>query len=509
MFSILFSRAEAIAGGLTLEQPPCFADLNLNKVVETLTAGKKEYNLEPFFYTMLRDTDDIQYRQEVFQDLEKEFLLESIKSFAASMHSMRQHLAFAEKLDYRYEKKRWLLEAIDEYCGAVSALAGDLARSEISSRGFSAIRGHVQKYVESALFRSLQEEAGKLKDELSGIRYCLLIDGLSVKVRRYESEKDYASEVESTFAKFRHDAQKSYLVEFKASKNMNHVEAMALDCVARVFPDLFARLDEYCDRYREFADSTIVSFDREVQVYVSYLEYAANLRRAGLPFCYPRIFRTCNDIYSNGGYDLALAYKLICENKTVICNDFHLSDEERVFVVTGPNQGGKTTFARAFGQLHFLAALGFPIPGTDAQLLLTDGVFTHFGKEENIAELRGKLEDDLIRIQAILNHSTSRSIIIMNEIFTSTTIQDALFLSWNILARVFEKGARGVLVTFLDELAAPGLHTVSMVATVDPHDPMVRTFKVVRGPANGLAYAIALADRHRLAYETIRERVRT
>jgi DNA mismatch repair protein MutS len=508
MLSILFSRAEAIAGGLTLEQPPCFADLNLDKVIETVTAGKEEYTLKPFFYTLLQDTDDILYRHEVFQDLEEEFLLERVKSFAAGMHSMRQHLAFAEKLYYEHEKKRWLLEAIDEYCAAASALARDLARAEIHSRALSALREHMQRYIESALFRSLQEEAGNLKEELSGIRYCLLIEGLSVQVRRYQSEKDYASEVESTFAKFRHNAQKNYLVEFKTGKNMNHVEAMALDCVARVFPELFARLDEFCDQYREFTDPTIVGFDREAQVYVSYLEHVANLRRVGLPFCYPRVFMACDDIYSHGGFDLALANKLTSENRTVVCNDFYLSDEERVIVVTGPNQGGKTTFARAFGQLHFLAALGFPIPGTDAQLLLTDGVFTHFGKEEDIAELRGKLEDDLIRIHDIVSHSTSRSVIIMNEIFTSTAIQDALFLSWNILERQFEKGSRGVLVTFLDELATAGPHTVSMVATVDPRDSMVRTFKVLRGPANGLAYAIALAERHRLTYETIKERVR-
>jgi DNA mismatch repair protein MutS len=507
MFSILFSRPDSADGGLSLDQPSCFPDLNLDQLLKTITAGREEYHLEPFFYTLLGSTEEVRYRHEVFRDLEKEQLLEAIRSFSAGMRAMRQCLALVEKLDYRYEKKRWLLEAIDTYCGAVSALARELGRVQTGSRGFSALREHLGGYQQSEPFRLLQAEAQKLKEELSGVRYCLLINGAVVKVRRYESEKDYATEVESTFAKFRHDPPNNYLVKFQIGKNLNHVEAMALDCVAGVFPDLFARLGDYCERNLQFADPTILRFDREVQVYLCYLELVGKMRRAGLPCCYPRVLNACSELHGKNGYDLVLASRLVEEGAEVVCNDFFLKNEERVIVVTGPNQGGKTTFARAFGQLHFLAALGFPIPGTEAQLPLADGVFAHFGKEESIAELRGKLEDDLIRIRDILEHCTSRSIIVMNEIFTSTTIQDALFLSWNVLERVFEKGTRGVLVTFLDELAAAGPRTVSMVAEVDPRDPGVRTFKVLRAPADGLAYALSLAARHGLTYERIRERV--
>ena len=505
-FSILFSGPELPS--LCTAQPGCFSDLNLDQLLQTLTAGRQEYQLEPFFYTLLGNTLEVRYRHEVFRDLERDQLLQAVGSFSAAMRTMRQYRALAEKLEYHFEKRRWLLEAIAVYCAAVSALAGELARAQISSAGFAALRGYACGYEQSAAFRDLQAEAWQLKGELAEVRYCLLIDGPAVRVRRYESEKNYVTEVESTFAKFRHDPQNNYLVEFPASKDLNHVEAMALDCVARLFPELFARLDAYCERNSQFADPTLTRFDREAQVYVCYLELLGRLRRSGLPYCYPRVLDADGQIRSRNGYDLALAGKRVYEDASVVCNDWSLSEGENVVVVTGPNQGGKTTFARAFGQLHFLAALGLPIPGTEAQLLLVDGVYTHFGKEESVAELRGKLEDDLIRIHDILAQCTSRSIIVMNEIFTSTTIQDALFLSRNVLKQVYEKGARGLLVTFLDELAAAGAHTVSMVAAVDPRDPMVRTFKVLRGPADGLAYALSLAARHGLSYESILERVR-
>lgn len=485
-----------------------FRDLNLDAIVEDVTARWESADVATFFRTVPRDLATVTYRQDVMRDLEADPARRAAEAFCERMRDTRRRFPRPEDDRVRYQRARRLLDAARTYVEAVRGLQHDLAQADPASSGLRALRDHLEASIASAPFRALEAEAADVAGALDAVRYVARVRGDRVSVLPYAGESAATPVVERLFERFRGGAVRTRFERVARAGGMNHVQAQIVERVARHHPDTFAALEAFGERHASFIDPVLERFDREVPFYLAYLAYVAPLRDAGLPFCYPRMLGDSKEVAARGAFDLALAAKLVRHSADVVLNDVVLRGAERVFVVTGPNQGGKTTFARAFGQLHVLGALGCLVPAREASLFLFDRVLTHFERVERVETLRGKLHDDLVRLRDVLDAATSDSIVVLNEIFSSATSADALLLGRRVLARISALDALGVCVTFLDELSTFDEKTVSLVAGIDPTDATVRTFRLERRPADGLAYALAIAGKHRVTRTWLLERVR-
>jgi len=511
-YSILFPTREQHNAVRQTEAPACFKDLNLDQIFAPILKAKKEFELEGFFYTALHDPEIIAYRQDVMRELENDELRALFTGFSKTiydlgryMDTIRPALTAKDSWDNNYLARGRMLDYADRYCLTVSALSEGLTKLSLHSAGLGGFAEYLSAYCASEGYTELHAHVRRLRDELSTVRYCMLIKNGTIRVRQYEEQADHSQQILAAFEKFRQGEVKYYRQNLPEEPYAAHVEAAVLSMIATLYQDIFADLNGFCSKYFHFDDETVLRFSREIQFYLSWLDYVRLLRGVGLPFNYPKLCDTAERLYAFNGFDLALA--ALAREKTVT-NDFALNAPERIIVVTGPNQGGKTTFARAFGQMHYLASLGLCVPGSGSALYLFDNILTHFGREEDLSTLNGKLQDDLMRLHQLLAKATSQSVIIVNEIFSSTTLSDALFLGGQMMDALSSLCAPTVIVTFLDELATYGPETVSMMSTVKEDDPAERTYKIIRKPPNGLAYALYIARKHGLTYEQLSRRLK-
>lgn len=491
------------------ERPPdYFHDLNLDQLVDAAVASRQEQALGAFFHTRLVDAGHVTFRQDVCRDLERDEVRGSIDRFVAAMAQSRRYHGLSDRSRWSHERQVWFLHAARTYVLAVADLADDLDRLDLHADGLRTVRDHVRADVTSERYQRLEDDSRRVLERLADVQFRVhALQGTVTMQPPDPDATDYSRRIIALFDRFRQDAAPTGPRGRDPSDapGLDHVEAQIVDRVARLHPDVFADLARFVDQHAGHTDRTSVAFDREVQFYLAYLDLVAPIAARGMPLCYPDVSVVDTPLDARDTYDLALAYHHA--DNAIVPNDVTLQDADRMVVITGANQGGKTTLARAIGQLHHLAALGLPVPGRTVRLALCDQILTHFPRQEHADDLGGRLQDDLLRVRDILDRAGPASLVILNETFGSTTVADARAIGTKILQRLDRAGVRCVYVTFIDELVDAVADTVSLVATVDPDDPAVQTFRLVRRPPSGRAHALAIARKHGLTYDQLQRRI--
>ncbi|MBJ3814157.1 hypothetical protein F9C28_04215 [Shimwellia pseudoproteus] len=307
-YSILSSEADGHLNREFAQRPPAyFIDLNLDKIIDAITAGHEPDDIKPFFYTPLKYLEDIYYRQDIMQDVAKSDLYQALVEYTAGIKRSVQLVAKPENRYYHFQQQRWALEGMLLYCQQVTTLSDTLEKAALSSCGMMNFKHYLAQYTAGAAFTDLYAAAKTIKNKLDHIQYSLNINGDTIVVAHYEQQPNYSDEIINVFEKFKQRDVTTDLAFRRRDGMMNHIEAQILDCVARLFPAEFTELDSFIENNRGYHDPALDKFAHEIQFYLAVVEYIKKFQQSGLPFCIPEILTHNKDISAGGAFDLALA----------------------------------------------------------------------------------------------------------------------------------------------------------------------------------------------------------
>lgn len=182
-----------------------------------------------------------------------------------------------------------------------------------------------------------------------------------------------------------------------------------------------------------------------------------------------------------------------------IPNDTQLTDEQSLWIITGPNMGGKSTYLRQVSLIAIMAQCGSFVPAAYAQLPILDRIFTRIGAGDNVVGGKSTFMVEMEETAAICTQATARSLVILDEVGRGTSTFDGLALAQAVVEHIYTViGARSLFATHYHELTAlekqfPGIVSY-YAANTKTTDGIVFLYKMVRGVADG-SFGIEVAKR--------------
>lgn len=226
------------------------------------------------------------------------------------------------------------------------------------------------------------------------------------------------------------------------------------DAGARVLDELrnigLARAARAVARAAQYIEGFLVNLRWELAFYRGCLNLYEKLSSLGEPLTFPRPLPPGRRLFScRELYDPTLA---LVTGKKVVGNDISTEGKD-LFIITGPNGGGKTVFLRSVGIARVMMQSGMFVPAASFSANLCTGFFTHFRREEDRAMESGKLEEELRRMSAIAEHLRPNSLVLFNESFSATNEREGAEIADQIVKALLEKDIEVFYVTHLYEFA--------------------------------------------------------
>lgn len=533
------------------------ADLDLERLVNALAAPHGYHTaIREILLYLCDNADVIRYRQDVLDDLlAHPDLARDLAALLPKIQELESYRFSARPGQSSLYEIVWRVGQLEAYVDAVNGLNAVFARhgDVLRAAGLIALRDRTAAIAAEETFAHLAAELPAMVQSVRGIASITV--GINLDEQLRPSEVTLLS-VNSK--KFQGPGASLLGLLFGRSADGTNWEGIApLHSAALNGPLPHNAPGVKFDNplmvplFRDLADVTkkavrpvAASLGRYVRVSIHFLDdigaelgfylgaarLVETLHAAGLPTCRPEIApldaRVCA---VDNAYNVNLALRLLSTGTNgadavpdlrddIVLNAITFDDAGRIFVLTGPNQGGKTTYTQAVGLVHVLAGAGLFVPGTRARLSPVDNIYTHFPVEERPDAGVGRLGEEAQRLNTIFARATRYSLVLMNESLSSTSPGESLYLARDVVRALRILGARAIFATHLHDLAAdcdalnaetPGDSTIiSLVALAMESEHLAedesrQTFQIVAGPPRGRSYAHEIAARYGISFEQL------
>ncbi len=526
-------------------------DLALEKTLDAFATDRQtRQDVSQVLLELTTDPAVILYRQAILQDL-LDFpavtstlaaILPNLEALGAYRQSIDRQKVPLQALAWRASELEYLVEA-------VTALDETLAplEEQIQSTGLHRLLETVRSLRGEPTFRQLEKELPAILPRLRSNLSVTIGVNLDRQLRPIEAvlvavnEEKYAASplIERLLGRqseWRGIAPLHRAAEELAGidsdheifkKGFNPLLAPLFKDLANVLARVVKPIEEALQRFLHLNGDILQKLRPEINYYLAAVRMIEGLRDQGLPMCRPEIRpageRICRIEQS---FNLNLARHMmgqqpgIAIGPQIILNDILLDDRSRVQILTGPNQGGKTTYTQMVGLNQLLAQAGLLIPGRAGQISPADHILTHFPHEEKLESGAGRFGEEARRLAAVFENVTAESLVLFNESLSSTSPGESIYLAQDLVRILRQVGARALFNTHLHQLAqsieelneeSPGNGRVaSLVASrIDPSEGGLpgRSYRVAPGPPLGRSYAEEIAAVHGISYEQLLTRL--
>ena len=472
------------------EKRDFFQDFNLNVCISRINSLTKGQDLQELYVRMPKRPETIRYRRSITGDFQKEEVRNAFALYSSAIERVEKYEKKSHYSNYSCQKEKWHLDALCLYTDAVEALSAFLNGQEGLSEAMQELVAYLNSCRSSDEFITAKEKGNELKEQMETRPISFSLQKGKVIVEEEEEGESF-------------DRRMVHAFRLAATPENTHAaeENQELTLLERTLAKRIMKLRGWGKAMQQLMeismDPVLLQLARDVKYYLGFFQLVDDMKEKGYSFCMPV---EGERMQIQAGYDAAMAIK---SDDPVIRNDFHIEEGERFFVITGANGGGKTTFARMIGQILYFCRMGLLVPCEQAVIPHFQQILSHFSNEESEISGRGKLVEELERLQPMMKKENEKSFVILNELFTTAATLDAGIMGRKVLDFFMELDCYGIYVTHIQSLAEKRQGVVSMVAELK-EDHHTRSFKIARKPAREGEYEDSLITKYHMTYEQMK-----